>query len=170
MSRSLLLFAAFAGFLFLCNGCGGGGSSPVAPTTVAGAATLGFTVGSAAGHIGDTVAIPVTLDTNSATRAVACTITFTPAVAVAGESAAGSIRDAGATLGSGVACRRTWNTGSVTLLFAGTGVTHTIATLPFRIVGAGTTALTITNVTAYDATMQPVIRTARIRHGYLSAR
>jgi len=115
-------------------------------------------MGSGNGKIGDMVAIPVTLHTGGVLRALSCTIHFDSSVVASGESSSTSIRDAGATVGSGVACRRKWATDSVTLQFtcSNTIAKDTVATIPLKVIGVGTSSLTVTNVMAYDGTMQPI--------------
>lgn len=174
MTLSVLISFLLMSFLLLCCGCGSGsgsGGNTLTPT-ITGATSTGFSIGNGGGSVGEVVSVPVTLNYNSATRAVACTISYTPSIAAPGESGNGSIRDAAATVGSDVACRRKWANGSVTLLFVcgNTGKTTTMATIPFKVISVGTTALTVTNVAAYDSNMQPLAQTVKTKNGQITVR
>jgi len=173
---SILSILSLILFTGLFNGCGGsssgaGGGTP-ASSTITGTTSTGFSIGNGIGKVGDIVSIPVTLTSAGTTRAASCTVNFTPTIVAPGESSGGSVRDAGAKPGAGIACRRKWSTGSVTLLFVcgSSAATSTVAHIPFKIIAPGVSALTLTNLTAYDGNMQPITAAAKGRSGVLTGR
>jgi len=133
-------------------GCGGGVSN-LYSTSIAGCSSSGLTVGSGQGNVGQTVGISVRLDTSIPIRAAVCTVAYDSSLLSPGDLGSVSIRDDGATLGSGLTSRRKWSASGVTLLFVrGNSATGPImATIPFRIIGEGIATLAINHVTAYDA-------------------
>jgi len=111
------------------------------------------------------------MDNSSIARAVSCTINYDSAIVTPGDNGSGSIRDNNAKVGSGIASRRKWSNGSVTLsmVYGNYAQTSTVATIPFKVVGSGSTNVTVTDVTAYDDNMQPVSVMTKKTNGKLTA-
>lgn len=147
-----LFVALFAG----CGG-GGGGTTPTL-TTISGTTSKGFLISSGQGDTGDTINIPVVITTGSETRAATCTLTFDPLLIGQGEAGTGSIKDNLASLGSGIASRRKWGSGSLDIFFAceNPSSSTVVMLIPFKLLSEGTAFITVESVQAYDGDMQPI--------------